>query len=43
MKEDFIAYDNLRISPYEFKYIEDMSIENDINNHAILKSYVYFR
>ncbi|MBU3133964.1 hypothetical protein KPL40_16160 [Clostridium gasigenes] len=37
MKEDFIAYDNLRISPFEFKHIEDMSIENDINNHAILK------
>ncbi|BCZ45180.1 hypothetical protein psyc5s11_12470 [Clostridium gelidum] len=37
MKEDFIAYDNLRVSPYEFKFIKDMNIENDINNHAIIK------
>lgn len=37
MEEDFIAYDNLRISTYDCKYIRDMKIENDINNHAILK------
>lgn len=37
MKEDFISYDNLRISTYDFKYIQDMKIENDINNHGILK------
>ncbi len=37
MKEDFIAYDNLKISTYDCKYIQDMKIENDINNHAILK------
>lgn len=36
MKEDFISYDNLRISTYDCKYIQDMKIENDINNHAIL-------
>lgn len=37
MKEDIIAYDNLKISTYDYKYIRDMKIENDINNHAILK------
>lgn len=37
MKEDFVAYDNLRVAPYEFEYIKDMKIENDINNHATLK------
>ncbi len=36
MKEDFIAYDNLRISTYEVKYIRNMHIENDLNNHAVL-------
>lgn len=36
MKEDFIAYDNLRISTYEVKYIKDMYIKNDLNNHTIL-------
>lgn len=37
MKEDFVAYDNLRVSPYEFEYIKEMKIVNDINNHAVLK------
>jgi hypothetical protein len=37
MKEDFISYDNLRISTYDVKYIKDMLIENDINNHGILR------
>lgn len=37
MEEGFIAYDNLRISTYDCKYIREMKIENDINNHAILK------
>lgn len=37
MKEDFISYDNLRISTYDVKYIQSMLIENDINDHAILK------
>ncbi len=37
MKEDFIAYDNLRIAPYELQYIQNMTIENKINDHGILK------
>lgn len=37
MKEDFIAYDNLRVSPYNVKYVKEIHIENDLNNHATLK------
>ena len=37
MKEDFVAYDNLRVAPYDFVYIKDMKIVNDINDHATLK------
>lgn len=37
MKEDFVAYDNLRVAPYEFEYIKEMKIVNDINDHASLK------
>jgi len=37
MKEDFISYDNLRISTYDCKYIQNMKIENEINNHSVLK------
>lgn len=37
MKEDFIAYDNLRVSPYNFKHITEVKIENDVNEHAKLK------
>jgi len=36
MKEDFIAYDNLRISTYKVKYIKDMHIDSSLNDHAIL-------
>ena len=37
MKEDFVAYDNLRVAPYDFVYVKDMKIVNDINDHATLK------
>lgn len=37
MREDFVAYDNLRVSPYNLTYIKEMSIENSINNHATLR------
>ena len=37
MKEDFVAYDNLRVAPYDFVYIKDMKIVNDINDYATLK------
>ncbi|OFS25011.1 phage baseplate assembly protein V [Clostridium sp. HMSC19A10] len=37
MKEDFVAYDNLRVFPYEITHIKDLKVENGINNHAILK------
>lgn len=37
MAEEFISYENLRIYPYEFQHIKDLKIENEINNHGILK------
>lgn len=37
MRKEFVAYNNLRVFPYELTYIKDMSIENSINNHAVLK------
>lgn len=37
MGVDFISYDNLRISTYDLKYIKDLSIENQINDHGSLK------
>lgn len=36
MRDDFIAYDNLRISTYEIKYIKEMHIENGLNDHTTL-------
>ncbi|MBU3104335.1 contractile injection system protein, VgrG/Pvc8 family [Clostridium gasigenes] len=36
MKEDFIAYDNLRISTHEVKFIKEMHIQNCLNNHVTL-------
>ncbi|WP_315069736.1 contractile injection system protein, VgrG/Pvc8 family [uncultured Clostridium sp.] len=36
MKEDFIAFDNLRISTYEVKYIKDMCIKSELNDHITL-------
>lgn len=32
-----MAYDNLRVAPYELTYIKELKIENSINNHATLK------
>lgn len=36
MKDDFISYENLRISTYEVKFVKEMHIENCLNNHATL-------
>lgn len=36
MKQDFIAYDNLRVSPYKFKRIYKVRIANNVNEHAKL-------
>jgi len=36
MKEDFISYENLRISTYEVNFIKEMHIENCLNNHVTL-------
>lgn len=36
MKEDFIAYDNLRVTQYDIKHITEVKIENDVNKHAKL-------
>lgn len=36
MKEDFIAYDNLRVYPYNITHITEVKIENDVNEHAKL-------
>lgn len=36
MKDDFISYENLRISTYEVKYIKEMRIESDLNDHITL-------
>ncbi|WP_173682201.1 contractile injection system protein, VgrG/Pvc8 family [Clostridium saccharoperbutylacetonicum] len=35
--EDFMSYNNLRISTYDVKSIEEMYIKNELNDHAVLK------
>jgi phage baseplate assembly protein gpV len=34
---NYIAYDNLRIATFDLKYIRNMEIENQLNDHATLK------
>ncbi|OOM76183.1 hypothetical protein CLPUN_27960 [Clostridium puniceum] len=36
MKEDFISYENLRISTYEVNFIKKMQIQNCLSNHVTL-------
>ncbi len=36
MKDDFISYENLRISTYEVKSIKEMYIQNCLNKHVTL-------